>query len=95
MINTLDTEYYFRKGGREIDIILRDDGIIPLEVDETVHERDIIRLRRLTNYINVERGIMVSLNQFTEQKCVEAESFIIWVDCYVFLDNWGYGMVQA
>jgi len=40
-------------------------------VKETVRERDLIRFKRLMNYINVERGIMVSLNQFMKQKDVE------------------------
>ncbi|MHA1589329.1 MAG: hypothetical protein ACTSVA_01835 [Candidatus Njordarchaeales archaeon] len=45
MLNTILEE------DREIDVILRDDEIIPLEVKETVRERDLIRFKRLMNYI--------------------------------------------
>jgi predicted AAA+ superfamily ATPase len=36
VVNTLDAHYYFREGQREIDIIVKNKILLPVEVKETV-----------------------------------------------------------
>jgi len=71
VVNALDAEYYFREGRKEIDIILRDKGLLPVEVKETVSEDDIARFSRLVKYINAEKGVIVSSGQEMKKEDVE------------------------
>ncbi|MCS7367315.1 MAG: ATP-binding protein [archaeon YNP-WB-062] len=64
IVNTLNAEYYYRMGGREINVILKSDGrIIPVEVKENVDARDIEKFKGYMRYINAESGVMITLNQ--------------------------------
>jgi predicted AAA+ superfamily ATPase len=64
VVNTLNAEYYYRMGGREINVILKSDGrIIPVEVKEKVDARDIEKFKGNMEYINAESGVMITLNQ--------------------------------
>ena len=71
VVNALDAEYYFREGRKEIDIILRDKGLLPVEVKETVSEDDIARFSRVVKYINAEKGVIVSSGQEMKKEDVE------------------------
>jgi predicted AAA+ superfamily ATPase len=63
VVNALDAEYYFREGKKEIDIILRDQVLLPVEVKETVDEGDIAEFSRLVKYVGAEKGVIVSSSQ--------------------------------
>ena len=63
VVNALDAEFYFREGKREIDVVLRDGGLLPVEVKETVEEGDIGRFSRLVELVGAEKGVIVSSSQ--------------------------------
>jgi Holliday junction resolvase-like predicted endonuclease len=63
VVNALNASYYFRKGKKEIDIILKNKAILPIEVKENVSREDLKKFSSLVKYINSKRGIMISLNQ--------------------------------
>jgi hypothetical protein len=63
VVNALDADYYFREGKKEIDVILKDKGLLPVEVKETVDEGDIAEFSRLVKYVGAEKGVIVSSNQ--------------------------------
>ena len=46
-----------------MNIILKNEGLLPIEVKETVNEADIVKFSKLVEYVNAKRGIMVSLNR--------------------------------
>jgi len=72
VVNSLDAKYYFRKGKKEVDIILsKDSRIIPVEVKENVDERDIEKFSRLIREFGVERGFMITLSQKFERKEID------------------------
>jgi predicted AAA+ superfamily ATPase len=71
VVNALDAEYYFREGKKEIDIILKDKELLPIEVKETVDESDIAGFLRLMKYINAEKGVIVSSSQEIKGESVE------------------------
>jgi predicted AAA+ superfamily ATPase len=71
VVNALDAYYYFREGRKEIDIILKDEELLPVEVKETVGEEDIARFSRLMKYVHAEKGVMVSSNQEIKREDVE------------------------
>jgi predicted AAA+ superfamily ATPase len=71
VVNALDANYYFREGRKEIDIILKDKDLLPIEVKETVQEEDIARFSRLVKYIHAEKGLIVSSNQKIKREDVE------------------------
>ena len=71
VVNALDAHYYFREGKREIDIILKDKVLFPVEVKETVDENDLERFSEALNYINVANGVIVSSNQRIKRENIE------------------------
>jgi predicted AAA+ superfamily ATPase len=71
VVNALDAEYYFREGKKEIDMILKDKELLPLEVKETVDEGDIAGFSKLVKYINAKKGVIVSLSQEIKRAGVE------------------------
>jgi len=71
VVNTLNAEYYFRKEKKEIDIILKNKRLLPVEVKESVNEEDVEKFSRLVKYIKAEKGIMVSLSQEFEKEDVK------------------------
>jgi len=70
-VNTLNAKYYYRKGRKEIDIILKNKEIIPIEVKEKVQEKDIKKLRKIIKQINANKGIIISSNQKTKIENIE------------------------
>jgi len=69
VVNSLDAKYYFRKGKKEIDIILsKDSRIIPIEVKESVDEKDVEKFSRLIREFGTEKGFMITLSQKFEEK---------------------------
>jgi predicted AAA+ superfamily ATPase len=71
VVNALDASYYFREGRKEIDIILKDGGLLPVEVKQTVQKEDITRFSRLVKYVHAEKGLIVSTNQQIKKENVE------------------------
>jgi len=71
VVNALDANYYFREGRKEIDIILKDKELLPVEVKETVQEEDIARFSKLVKYVHAEKGMIISSNQEIKRKDVE------------------------
>ncbi|MEM7826580.1 MAG: ATP-binding protein [Candidatus Aenigmatarchaeota archaeon] len=71
IVNALNAKYYFREGKKEINVILNGKKVLPLEVKEKVSEEDLEKFSRLVNYIEAEKGIMVSLNQNMKKGNVE------------------------
>ncbi|MGC9149864.1 MAG: ATP-binding protein [Candidatus Micrarchaeia archaeon] len=70
-VNTLNASYYFKEGKKEINIILKNGEILPVEVKEKVDEEDLKKFSKLVNYVNAKKGIMVSLSQNIEKDNVE------------------------
>lgn len=70
-VNALDAKHYFREGKKEVNIILKNGGLLPIEIKETVNEVDIIKFSKLVKYVNAKRGIMVSLNQEARRGNIE------------------------
>ncbi|MGB9703471.1 MAG: ATP-binding protein [Candidatus Micrarchaeales archaeon] len=71
VVNTLNASYYFREGKKEINIILKNGEILPVEVKEKVDEEDLKKFSKLVNYVNAKKGIMISLSQNIEKDNVE------------------------
>ncbi|MBO3799983.1 MAG: ATP-binding protein [Candidatus Brockarchaeota archaeon] len=63
VMNVVDAKYYFREGKKEIDVILKNGEILPIEVKENVSEEDVKKFAGLINYIKAKRGVIVSLSQ--------------------------------
>ena len=47
VVNTLNANYYFRRGKKEINIILKNDEILPVEVKEKVNESYLRKFSKL------------------------------------------------
>ncbi len=71
VVNTLNAKYYFREGRKEINIILRNGEILPIEVKESVNEEDLEKFSKLVSYVNAKKGIIISLNQKIKKWNVE------------------------
>jgi predicted AAA+ superfamily ATPase len=71
VVNALDAEYYFRTGRKEINVILKDEELLPIEVKEMVNEEDISRFLKLVKYVNARKGVIVCLNQEIKRENVE------------------------
>jgi len=71
VVNTLDAHYYFREGRREIDIIVKNKVLLPVEVKETVGEDDLTKFSEVLKYINAVKGIIVSSNQKIKRESIE------------------------
>jgi predicted AAA+ superfamily ATPase len=69
--NALDSHYYFREGRREIDLILKNKVLLPVEVKETVGDDDLAEFSELLKYVNAEKGIIVSSGQTLKKGNVE------------------------
>jgi predicted AAA+ superfamily ATPase len=77
VVNLLNASHYYREGKKEIDIILKDGELLPIEVKEHVDEEDLRKFSNLVRHVNAKRGIMVSLNQ--EMKRHEVEVIPIYL----------------
>ncbi|MCD6528838.1 hypothetical protein J7L06_00900, partial [Candidatus Bathyarchaeota archaeon] len=66
-----DAEYYFREGKKEINIILKDKELLPIEVKETVNKEDITKFAKLIRHINAKKGIIISSNQRLKREEIE------------------------
>ena len=71
IVNALDAQYYFREGKKEINIILKDKELLPIEVKETVNKEDITKFAKLVRYINAKKGIIISSNQRLKREEIE------------------------
>jgi predicted AAA+ superfamily ATPase len=71
IVNTLNANYYFKEGKREINIILKNEELLPIEIKENVNEIDLKKFLDLVKYINAKRGIIVSLNQNFKKENIE------------------------
>lgn len=71
VVNSLGASYYFREGKKEIDIILKDGELLPIEVKESVSEDDLKKFSSLVNYVNAKKGIVISLNQSIKKQNIE------------------------
>ncbi|HEX9862856.1 MAG TPA: ATP-binding protein [Candidatus Bathyarchaeia archaeon] len=69
--NALDGHYYFREGRREIDLILKNKVLLPVEVKETVGNDDLAEFSELLKYVNAEKGIIVSASQNFKTESIE------------------------
>ncbi|MEM2896395.1 MAG: ATP-binding protein [Candidatus Bathyarchaeia archaeon] len=72
VVNTLNANCYFRKGKKEINIILKNGEILPIEVKESISEEDLKAFSKLVNYVNAKKGIILSLDQEIKKWNVEA-----------------------
>jgi len=70
-VNALEAEHYFRHGKKEINILLKNNGLLPIEVKETVSNRDLANFSKLIEYIKAKRGIIVSLNQEMQKENIK------------------------
>jgi predicted AAA+ superfamily ATPase len=71
VINILDATYYFKEGKKEINIILKNKELLPIEVKETVNQEDIAKFSKLVKYINAKRGTIISSHQEIKKKNIE------------------------
>lgn len=71
VVNTLNAKYYFREGKKEINIILKNDKLLPIEIKENINENDLEKFSNLIKYINAERGFMISLNQHFKKNNID------------------------
>jgi len=71
VVNTLNANYYFRRGKKEINIILKNDEILPVEVKEKVNESYLRKFSKLIKSMGLKRGVIVSLNQRFEKNDVK------------------------
>jgi predicted AAA+ superfamily ATPase len=71
VVAALDAQYYFREGKREIDIILKNKSLLPVEVKQTVSEDDYREFSELLKYIHAEKGIIISSNQKNKREKTE------------------------
>jgi predicted AAA+ superfamily ATPase len=69
--NALGAKLYFREGKKEIDIILRDEETLPVEVKASVGERDLKKFSALLDYVRAKRGVMIALDQASSRGKVE------------------------
>lgn len=73
-VNALDAKFYFRKNGKEIDVILRKEKtIVPVEIKEKVTEKDIKNFLKLSKKIGAKKSIFLTI---TEKK-IERENLLI------------------
>jgi predicted AAA+ superfamily ATPase len=71
VVSALNADYYFRERKKEVDVILRDKELLPIEVKESVSEEDLKKFSSLVNYVNAKRGVILSLNQSIKKWNVE------------------------
>ena len=71
VVNALNARYYFREGKKEIDIILEDKGILPIEVKESVNEEDLKDFSKLIDYVNAKKGKIITFGQRIEKDNIE------------------------
>ncbi|MEM1575436.1 MAG: hypothetical protein QW682_05880, partial [Nitrososphaerota archaeon] len=71
IVNALDASYYFKEGKKEINVILKNEELLPIEIKENVNENDLKKFLDLVKYINAKRGIFISLNQNFKKENIE------------------------
>lgn len=69
--NALGAGLYFREGKKEIDLILRDGELLPVEVKASAGERDLNKFGALVEYVGAEEGYMITLGQAMRRGNVE------------------------
>jgi predicted AAA+ superfamily ATPase len=63
VVNVLGARYYFRSGKREIDVVLKNGALLPVEVKETVGDEDLASFSELLKYVGADKGVIVSSSQ--------------------------------
>lgn len=81
----IDAKYYWRSGGNEVDFIMRDEMVLPIEVkySEHINHRDLKGLFRFCKRYNVKQGIVVTKDQRGEingMKLVPLHEFLLLKD---------------
>ncbi len=71
VVNNLNANYYFKEGKKEINIILKNEELLPIEIKENVNETDIRKFLDLVKYINAKKGIIITLNQNFKKENIE------------------------
>ncbi|MEM3406335.1 MAG: ATP-binding protein [Nitrososphaerota archaeon] len=71
IVNALNANYYFKEGKKEINVILKNEELLPIEIKENVNENDLKKFLDLVKYINAKRGIFISLNQNFKKENIE------------------------
>lgn len=71
IVNALNANYYFKEGKKEINVILKNEELLPIEIKENVNENDIKKFLDLMKYINAKKGIILSLNQNFKKENIE------------------------
>ena len=62
---------HFREGKKEIDVILTDGELLPIEVKETVDEADVDTFSKLMKYLDAQKGVILSLSREMKRMKVE------------------------
>ena len=71
VVNALDARFYFRERRKEIDVILKNKVVLPVEIKETVSRTDLTKFSKQLRLVNASRGIIVSSNQTMKIENIE------------------------
>ena len=79
MVQELDARYYFRNNSTEIDFILKNEKILPIEVK--YGKIDPLQFCRALNKIGLEYGIVITKDRYREEKINGKQILLIpaWV----------------
>ena len=68
VVNALDANLYFKKNRKEVDAILEKNGkFLPVEVKESVKSEDIKNFAKTMDFLGLNEGLMVTLEEFDEK----------------------------
>lgn len=68
VVNALNANFYFKKNRKEVDVILQRNGrLLPIEVKESVEEKDIKNFMKTLEFLGLKEGLIVTLEQFDEK----------------------------
>ncbi|MCS6784148.1 MAG: ATP-binding protein [Candidatus Caldarchaeum sp.] len=71
VVSALDAAYYFRDGRHEVDVVLTDDGLVLVEVKESVGAGDVAKLSRLAGLLKASKAVIVSRDERFSRENVE------------------------
>lgn len=72
VVSALDAQYYFREDGREVDVVLVDDGLVLVEVKESVASEDFSRLGKLVSLLKARKAVIISMEEQKARENVQA-----------------------
>ncbi len=60
----INAEYYWRKGGKEVDFVIKNKEVIPIEVKykDKINRRDLSGILSFMNIYKIKKGIMITKN---------------------------------